>query len=125
MTLEASLAIDLDRLLRLRLVVARFGEMDLACWWNSKGMLGRHGAVVLRRGIPSTHYFTQARVVFEVAHSRCHEFFDPPGCITLWNLPVDIMGQLDQLDEWGSPTRPRSPLRPNVGGCRIFSTIEM
>lgn len=87
---ESSLAIDLDRLLRLRLVVARFGEMDLARWWNSKGMLGRHGAVVLRRGFPSTHHFAQARVVFEVARSRCHELFDPPGCMTLWNLPADI-----------------------------------
>ena len=29
--------IDLDRLLRLRLVVARSGEMDLARWWNTKG----------------------------------------------------------------------------------------
>ena len=37
-------SIDLDRLLRLRLVVARFGEMDLAKWWNTKGQLGRLGA---------------------------------------------------------------------------------
>jgi hypothetical protein len=29
-------AIDLDRLLKLRLLVARFGEMDLAKWWNTK-----------------------------------------------------------------------------------------
>ncbi len=35
--------IDLDRLLKLRLVVARFGEMDLARWWNTKGQLGRLG----------------------------------------------------------------------------------
>lgn len=28
---------DLERLLKLRLVVARFGEMDLAKWWNTKG----------------------------------------------------------------------------------------
>jgi len=36
--------LDLDRLLKLRLVVARFGEMDHACWWNTKGQLGRLGA---------------------------------------------------------------------------------
>ena len=29
-------SIDFDRLLKLRLVVARFGEMDLAKWWNTK-----------------------------------------------------------------------------------------
>jgi hypothetical protein len=27
---------DVDRLLKLRLVVARFGEMDLAKWWNPR-----------------------------------------------------------------------------------------
>ena len=37
-------SIDLDRLLKLRLVVARFGEMDLATWWNTKGQLGRLGS---------------------------------------------------------------------------------
>ena len=36
-------SIDLDRLLKLRLVVARFGEMDLAKWWNTRGQLGRLG----------------------------------------------------------------------------------
>ena len=35
-------SVDLDRLLKLRLIVARFGEMDIAKWWNTKGQLG-HG----------------------------------------------------------------------------------
>ena len=39
--------ISLDRLLKLRLVVARHGEMDRAGWWNTNGMLGRHGAIAL------------------------------------------------------------------------------
>ena len=42
--------IDLERLLRLRLAVARFGEMDLARWWNTSGQLGRIGAAALKRG---------------------------------------------------------------------------
>lgn len=83
-------ALDLDRLLKLRLVVARFSEMDLARWWNTRGMLGRHGAVVLRRGFPATHHFAQARVVFEVARSRTRDLFNPPGCMTLWSLPADV-----------------------------------
>jgi hypothetical protein len=53
-------SIDLDRLLKLRLVVARFGEMDLARWWNTKGQLGRLGFAALRRGFPRTHYFAHA-----------------------------------------------------------------
>lgn len=99
---------DLDRLLKLRLVVARFGEMDLARWWNSKGMLGHHGAVVLERGFPTTHYFAQARVVFAVARSRTQEIFNPPRSMTLWNLPADVEDAfeerwqtwLDEGDGW-------------------------
>lgn len=47
-------SVDLNRLFKLRLVVARHGEMDVARWWNSKGMLGRYGAAVLTRGFPRT-----------------------------------------------------------------------
>lgn len=82
--------IDLDRLLELRLVVARHGEMDRAAWWNTRGMLGRHGAIALQRGLPRTHRFARARVVFTVARWRCEELFDPPGCVTLWKLPIDV-----------------------------------
>src|SRR3954454_171645 len=101
-------AIDLDRLLKLRLVVARFGEMDLAKWWNTKGQLGRLGAAALRRGFPRTHHFAQARSVFAVAAHRCAEVFDPPGSVTLWRLPENIEeefdarweGWLDHAPDW-------------------------
>lgn len=88
--------IDFDRLFQLRLVVARHGEMDRARWWNTQGVLGRRGAVVLKRGFPSTHRFVQARIVFEVAKSRCHELFDPPGCMTLWSLPAEVEDQFQE-----------------------------
>lgn len=87
--------IDLDQLLRLRLVVARFGELDGAQWWNSKGQLGRLGAATLRRGFPRTHHFAQARSVFAIAAQRCTEVFDPPGCVTLWRLPESIEEEFD------------------------------
>jgi hypothetical protein len=80
-------SIELDRLLKLRLLVARFGEMDLAKWWNTKGQLGRLGAATLKRGFARTHRFAQARAVFAVAAHRCAEVFEPPGCVTLWRLP--------------------------------------
>ena len=88
--------IDLDRLLKLRLVVARYGEMDMAGWWNTNGMLGRYGAIALARGLPRTHRFAQARVVFSVARSRCQELFDAPGSVTLWRLPADIEDRFDE-----------------------------
>ncbi len=92
---------DLDRLLKLRLIVARFGEMDIAKWWNTKGQLGRLGAAALRRGFPRTHFFAQARSVFAVAAHRCSEVFDPPGCVTLWRLPECIEEEFDvRWEQW-------------------------
>lgn len=100
--------LDLDRLLKLRLVVARHGEMDLAGWWNTKGMLGRYGGMALGRGFPRTHFFAQAKVVFAVARARCKEIYDPPDAVTLWELPAEIEDQfqerwhdwLDDLEAW-------------------------
>jgi hypothetical protein len=96
-----SASIDLDRLLKLRLVVARFGEMDLARWWNTKGQLGKLGAAALRRGFPRTHHFAQARSVFAVAAHRCAEVFEPPGCVTLWRLPEATEEEFDaRWEQW-------------------------
>ena len=93
--------IDLTRLFKLRLVIARHGEMDTAGWWNTKGILGRHGALALKRGFPATHYFAQARIAFAVARVRCHDLFDPPGCMTLWSLPAGIEDQFEeQWQDW-------------------------
>ncbi len=87
--------LDFNRLLKLRLVVARVGEMDLARWWNTNGLLGRKGRILMSRGFPKTHRFAQARAVFAVAKARCHELFDPPGCMTLWSPPAELEDQFD------------------------------
>jgi hypothetical protein len=93
--------VDLDRLLKLRLVVGRFGEMDQAGWWNTREQLGALGADVLSRGFPRTHHFAQARSVFAVAAHRCAEVFDPLQCVTLWRLPEEIEEQFDtQWEHW-------------------------
>lgn len=100
-SMPAKTKLDLDRLLKLRLVIARFGEMDLAKWWNTKGQLGRFGAAALRRGFPRTHRFAQARSVFAVAGHRCTEVFDPPNCVTLWSLPEAIEEEFDaRWEHW-------------------------
>jgi hypothetical protein len=98
MTLET---LNLDRLLKLRLIVARFGEMDLARWWNTRGQLGRVGTAAIRRGFPRTHYFAQARSVFAVAAYRCQEIFDPPNSVTLWRLPETIEEEFEaRWEHW-------------------------
>lgn len=101
--------INFERLFKLRLVVGRIGEMDGARWWNTQGLLGRRGALVFKRGFPTTHCFAQARVVFAVARGRCREFFpNPSASMTLWDLPAEIEDQfeehwqdwLDEGDKW-------------------------
>jgi hypothetical protein len=83
--------VDLNRLLKLRLIVARHGEMDGARWWNTNGVLGPKGSLLMSRGFPKTHHFAQARLVFEVARARSSERFPAvAGCFTLWNLPANI-----------------------------------
>lgn len=94
-------ATDFDRLLKLRLVVARHREMDRAKWWNTNGVLSRKGRLLLGRGLPRTHRFAQARLVFTVARARCEELFDPPECMTLWKLPADLEDQFDaRWQDW-------------------------
>ena len=102
------MTIDFDRLLKLRLVVARYGEMDGARWWNTKGLLGRNGALLMSRGFAKTHHFAQAKVVFTVAAARSKQVFDPPLSMTLWNLPANLEDQfdarwhhwLDEREQW-------------------------
>jgi hypothetical protein len=92
--------VDLNLLLCLRLVVARYGEMDLARWWNTR-QLGNLGAAVLHRGFPRTHRFAQARSVLAVAAHRCEEIFNPPGCMTLWRLPASLEEEFEaRWEHW-------------------------
>jgi hypothetical protein len=100
--------LNFELLLKLRLVIARYGEMDGARWWNTKGILGRFGALALGRGFPKTHRFAQAKVAFSVAAHRCQEVYDPPNAYTLWNLSPEIEDQfqekwhdwLENVEEW-------------------------
>ena len=94
-------SISMEYLLKLRLVVARFGEMDRAKWWNTQGQLGPLGALALQRGLPRTHYFAQARSVFTVAAHRCSEITKLQNVVNLWQLPAVIEEEFDSCwDSW-------------------------
>ena len=90
--------IDITAIAKLRLAVARFGEMDRSKWWNTKGLLSRIGELAISRGFPKTHVFARCRAAFAVASSRSEEVFNPPDSYTLWRLPVEIEDQLE--DAW-------------------------
>lgn len=93
--------LEFERLMRLRLVVGRHGEMDGAKWWNTGGLLGSKGSLLMSRGFPKTHAFAQARVVFSVARARCAELFSPADCMTLWSLPASVEDQFDaRWQDW-------------------------
>ena len=121
-------SIDFDRLLKLRLIVARFGEMDLAKWWNTRGQLGPLGTPAIRRGFPRTHHFAQGRCVFAVAAHRCREVFDTPDGVTLWRLTETIEEEfeakwehwVDQASEW----RPFFHRLENLRGNDLKSALE-
>ncbi len=98
--------LDLSHLIKLRLCVARFGEMDGAGWWNTQGILGKGGRAVLSRNFPVTHGFAQARIACSVAAVRCASVFAPPGCWTLWTVPAEIEDALAR--QW-------------TGWCRLAS----
>lgn len=118
--------------MRLRLAVARFGEMDSAKWWNTQGLLGSRGATVMRRGFPRTHHFVQARVVFAVARARCEEVFHAPESVTLWTLTPELEDQaetlwqqwLDDADDW-SPFFDSISDAPNTNLAEYLSALGL
>lgn len=92
---------NFDNLLKLRLTIARYGEMDVSSWWNTQGLLGRNGSILFRRGFPRTHHLAQARTVMSVAENRCREVFDTSGLITLWRLTPELEDQFEsQWSHW-------------------------
>ena len=126
--------LDLDRLLKLRLVVGRAGEADLNGWWSTQGVLGSVGESLFRRGFSRTHPWARARVVFEVARQRCLERYPNTKAVTLWNLPAVIEDAFDHRwaswagagDDW-SPffqklqNMPSAPLLDSLGHFDLWS----
>jgi hypothetical protein len=121
-----STALDIERLFRLRLVIARLGEQENARWWQTKGLLGSTGAFVMRRGFSRTHAFAQARAAFAVAAARCQAAFASAQVITLWNLPAEIEEQFE--DEWltwmDAPER-YAPLFAQVAGVSGRDVLDV
>ncbi len=109
---------EVERLLKLRLVVARVGEMDCCKWWNTQGQLSALGSSVLQRGFPRTHHLAQARSVFAVAGHRCREVYDPPSSVTLWSLPAGIEDEFElRWEQWLDDAEGWAPFFKELEAC--------
>jgi hypothetical protein len=103
-------------------VVARFGEMDLARWWNTKGQLGKLGTFAVRRGLPRSHRFTQARSVFAVAAHRSTDV--PLGSVTLWRLPGEIEEAFDaRREQWLDGAAAWAPFFDDLGNTKPLRSL--
>jgi hypothetical protein len=117
---------NLDLLLKLRLVVGRVGEMDLAGWWNTKGQLGSLGTSVLQRGFRRTHYFAQARSVFAVATHRVAEVYGRKDAVTLWGLPAELEDSFDtHWAQWIEEAQKWSEFFEALHGCSDDLVAEL
>ena len=113
-------------LLKLRLVVARVGEMDRSEWWNTKGQLSALGSSVLQRGFPRTHHFAQARAVFAVAAHRCEQIYDAPNSVTLWKLPAEIEDEFElRWEQWLDHAEEWAPFFEEIEDCGDDLAFEL
>lgn len=104
---------DTETIVKLRIVIARCGEMDRFKWWNTKGMLSSIGEMAISRGFPKTHVFARCRAVFAVAAARSDEVFNPPDSFTLWRLPVEIEDRIE--DAWANWLENPDPWKAFLG----------
>lgn len=114
--------LDLAWLCKVRVVIARLGEMDLHRWWNTDGQLGPYGTKMMSRGLPRTHYFAQAKSVFAVASHRSSQLFNPPNCATLWHLADAIEDEFDaRWESWLDDAATWRPFFEQVGSVGAVS----
>jgi hypothetical protein len=117
---------DLNWLLRVRVVVARCGEMDAQKWWNTDGQLGPYGARVLKRGLPRTYHFAQARSTSTVAAHRCAEVFAPTDAVTFWRLPDDVEEEFDALwERWLDAAESWAKFFDSVAALKDFDVANV
>ena len=89
--------LDLNWLLRARLLIGRFGETDVFGWWRTDGVLGQDGAFVGPRVVPKTHATARARIVFAVARHACLERYPDTGTFNLFSLDPVTEDRFDAL----------------------------
>jgi len=96
--------VDIVRLFKFRVIVARYGEADRNRWWSTNGQLGPLGTAALRKVFLNTYRFAAAYSVFESAQARCEEQYDPPNSVNLWRLTEIIEQAVEEESEYWCDT---------------------
>lgn len=84
------MSVDILSLLKLRLILCRYGELDNQGWWGTERLLSDLGRTVLERAFPRTQSIARTRLALSIASKRAIEIFNPSGCVTLWSMPPEI-----------------------------------
>jgi hypothetical protein len=109
-----------ELLFTARLIVGRYGEMDIARWWNTSGILSSLGSKVASRGLPRTEFYGRARVLFAVAQQRTRQYFSPPESFTLWSLPPSVENALDEaMIRWAHEGRSWPVIEEVLSGLKL------
>jgi hypothetical protein len=109
-----------ELLFKSRLIVGRYGEMDIARWWNTSSILSSLGSKVASRGLPRTEFYGRARVLFAVASQRTRQYFSPSGSVTLWSLPPSIENALDEaMIRWAHEGRSWPVVEEALVGLKV------
>lgn len=112
--------LNTEILFKCRLIVGRYGEMDIARWWNTSGILSSLGAKVASRGLPRTEFYGRARTLFAVASQRTRQFFSPPESFTLWSLPPAVENALDEaMIRWAHEGRAWPEIEEVLSGLNL------
>ena len=109
-----------EQLFKSRIIIGRYGEMDIARWWNTSGILSSLGSKVASRGLPRTEFYGRARVLFAVAAQRTRQYFSPPEAFTLWSLPPSVENALDEaMIRWAHEGRSWPVVEEALAGLKL------
>jgi len=109
-----------ELLFQCRLIIGRYGEMDIARWWNTSGILSSLASKVASRGMPRTEFYARSRALFAVAAQRTRQYFSPPECFTLWFLPPSVENVLDEaMIRWAHEGRSWPAIEDALAGLKL------
>ena len=88
--------IDVSKIIIVRLIVERLGEIELNGWWQSR-VLSDFGRSKLKEMIPKTHNLNRVKLAFEVASKKEMELIFDKDYISLFRLTPEAEKLIDSI----------------------------